>query len=284
MTYPFVASAHDLGVAAGPRRAIIWHMAEGYGTVGYLSRPNPNGVSVHYVIERTGRIVQMLLENHMHSSIRVFSIRTSDDSDGFYGATAAKAVMGSWWQNPNHASIGVEAEGFASQGPNMSQRDAMERLWADVAHRHAGIRSLGHRDFASYKACPGRLIDWTSLGGHGRAPQEDDEDMDATRYKPVAVCDIRGGGALYADPDRRSIIASPWPGGTGIQLYALPVIPAIGGKAELAPIRYDSIGGPAEALVVAYVGADLISNVRLASSTVYSVTVKSDAPLTVTEA
>lgn len=173
MSYPFVASHTDLGPARGPRRAFVVHMAEGGGTVGYLSRPNTNDVSVHFVIEGTGRIVQMLKLDHMHSSIRTTAIRMSDDADGFYGRTAAKAVMGEWADvssgtlGPNHASIAVEIEGFAIEGPNEHQEAALVELMGFLEGRFPGIRALGHRDFASYKACPGRKIDWASIGGHG---------------------------------------------------------------------------------------------------------------------
>lgn len=175
MAYPFVASAVNLGLARGPRLALIVHMAEGGGTVGYLSRPNPNGVSVHWVIERSGRIVQMLAEDRMHTSIRVSAIRTSDDPDGLYGRSHAVKVMGRWADirasgGPNHAALAIEIEGFASSGPNAAQRDALRALWADVSARYPGIRALGHRDWADYKACPGRRIDWSIFGGHGAAP------------------------------------------------------------------------------------------------------------------
>jgi hypothetical protein len=158
-------------------------MAEGGGTVAYLAKQNPNGVSVHYVIEYRGRIVQMLSEARMHSSIRTTSIRTTDDADGFYGVTAARAVMGKWADTrtslgPNHASIGVEIEGFAGEGPNLNQRAAMAALFADIRTRYPTIRSLGHRDFASYKACPGKYLPWGAVGGHGTTPATPETDTE----------------------------------------------------------------------------------------------------------
>lgn len=174
MTYPFVQAHNDYGHAKGPRLAAVWHMAEGGGTVAYLSKPNPNGVSVHFVIERSGRTVQMLRLNHANGSIRPTAIRTSDDKpfdwqgvDIVYGASAARAVLGDWHRDPNSATIGVEIEGYAKDGPNGRQADAMAALHADLAARFPGIRSLAHRDFADYKRCPGQLIPWDRVGGHG---------------------------------------------------------------------------------------------------------------------
>lgn len=170
----YVQAENDYGPADGPRSGITWHMAEGGGTVGYLSRPNPNGVSVHFVIEYSGRVVQMLPLGHANGSIRPTAIRTTDDDPYLwagvpvvYGATAARAVLGRWHWDPNSATIGVEIEGFAKDGPNGDQAAAMVRLYVDLANRCPGIRSLAHRDFAAYKACPGKLIPWDRVGGHG---------------------------------------------------------------------------------------------------------------------
>jgi N-acetylmuramoyl-L-alanine amidase-like protein len=169
VAYPFVQAAHDYGVRQGPAMAFVVHMAEGGGTVGFLSRPNDRGVSVHYVIEKTnGRIVQMLLESHASGSINPNDLRTGDDP-AVYGATVRKAVMGAWDHDPNAAVISVELEGFAAAGPNAAQHASLRTLVADVRSRNPRMGLLGHRDFQDYKACPGRLIHWDELGGHGEA-------------------------------------------------------------------------------------------------------------------
>jgi N-acetyl-anhydromuramyl-L-alanine amidase AmpD len=186
MSYPFVQSHTDIGRARGPRLAFVIHMAEGGGTVAYLAKDNPNGVSVHYVIERTGRIVQMLLEDHAHTSLRVTQIRATNDlppPTPPFGRTAVLAVMGNWADlahgtlGPNHASLAVEIEGFASTGPNAAQAGSLRTLVSDIRTRFPFIGMLGHRDFASYKACPGKLIPWSDIGGHGVVALPEEEPM-----------------------------------------------------------------------------------------------------------
>lgn len=168
MTYPFVAAAAQYGTRKGPVKAFVVHMAEGGGTVGFLSRPNPRNVSVHYVIERTGRIVQMVRESEATGSINPNHLRTTDDVETF-GATVRKSVMGEWDRDPNSATITVEVEGFAASGPNAAQHGSLKALIADVRTRFPSMGLLGHRDFQDYKACPGKLINWSELGGHGPA-------------------------------------------------------------------------------------------------------------------
>lgn len=167
MAYPFVQAAFDYGPRKGPVLGFVVHMAEGGGTVGYLAGSPARGVSVHYVVERSGRVVQMLREDHASGSINPADLRTTDDPGGFYGVTAARAVLGLSWHDPNSVVISCEIEGFAAAGPNADQAKALAELVDGVRSRHAAIGVLGHRDFADYKPCPGRLIDWASLGGHG---------------------------------------------------------------------------------------------------------------------
>lgn len=167
MTYPFVAAAFDYGPRRVAVRAFLVHMAEGGGTVGYLAGSPARGVSVHYVIEYGGRVVQMLSEGHVSGSVNPSALRTTDDADGFYGVTAARKVMGPQWADPNPGVISVEIEGFARDGPDPKQAAALVALVDDVRSRHPGFGLLGHRDFTDQKACPGQHIAWDDLGGHG---------------------------------------------------------------------------------------------------------------------
>jgi hypothetical protein len=166
VSYPYRQARYDYGARKGPVLGFVVHMAEGGGTVGYLAGQPARGVSVHYVIEYSGLIVQMLNEAHASGSINPQTIRTGNDADGFYGISAAQTVLGQWVRDPNAAVISLEIEGYARQGPNDQQAAALRKLVADVRSRHPGIGLLGHRDFQDVKACPGRLIAWDELGGH----------------------------------------------------------------------------------------------------------------------
>lgn len=179
MSYPFVPSPpSEHWPRTAPIRAIVIHMAEGGGTVRWLQRPDGN--SSHYVVEYTGRIVQMVREDRAAGSIDPTKVRRDNDRPFTYlaetityGVTANRAALGGHWDNPNAAVIAIEVEGFAREGPNPAQARALRSLVADIRTRH-NVPTLGHRDFQNYKACPGRLIPWAAWGGHGQieVPEE----------------------------------------------------------------------------------------------------------------
>jgi len=211
--YPFVPAYAKYGPRAGPVRAFVIHMAEGGGTVGFLSRPNIRGVSVHYVIEYTGRIVQMVPEGQATGSINPNDLRTGDDADGFYGISVAKATMGAWWRDPNAASITLEIEGYAAAGPNGPQRIALIELVDDVRSRFPKMGLLGHRDFTSRKACPGTHIPWRPLGGHGPYQEADMPGLTITDLVAtpgvVTVKNIPGVQAVQVDDPSTRFGAAP---------------------------------------------------------------------------
>lgn len=178
MTYPFVPAFYDYGRRKGPVKAFAIHMAEGGGTVGFLSRANRRKVSVHYVIERTGRIVQMVRESDATGSINPNDLRTTE-GPAPYGAKVRRATMGEWDRDPNSALITLEMEGFASTGPNEPQERALAALVRDVRSRFPAMGLLGHRDFTSRKACPGPHIPWAAIGGHGPADGMESDEMAA---------------------------------------------------------------------------------------------------------
>jgi N-acetyl-anhydromuramyl-L-alanine amidase AmpD len=181
--YPFIQAAFDgYGRRIAPALALVVHMAEGGGTVGYLSRDPKRGVSVHFVIEYSGRIVQMMRLDRISGSINPTTLRVNDDVPfvGYngeivrYGAVVRKMVLGKWDSNPNQAVITLEIEGYARRGPNIKQRVALRHLTIDVLDREPTIKGvLGHRDFQNVKACPGRFIPWANMavtvgaGHHG---------------------------------------------------------------------------------------------------------------------
>lgn len=216
MTYKYVQSATDLGPAKGPRLAFVWHMAEGGGTVAFLAKPNPNDVSVHFVVEYSGTIVQMLPLEHMHSSLRTTAIRGTDDAPYqyrgemiTYGATAARHIMGRWADvrdslGPNHASIAAEVEGFAATGPNDAQTAAIAALARDL-----GLPALGHRDFQSYKACPGHQFPWFIIGGHAQGESDNVEALQGRR-----IADAASGHGIFTEPtaDASLLVRNTVPG------------------------------------------------------------------------
>jgi hypothetical protein len=176
MSYRFVQARYDSYGNRTATKALVVHMTEGSGTeadVDYLANNPLRGVSVHFVILKTGEIVQMLGWGRIAGSINPNELRTTDDPpytspDGarvVYGATLRNQIMGSWI---NGGLLAVEVGGKAVDGPNQAQSEALVRLLADVRTRYPSLPVLGHRDFTSTKGCPGHKVLWASLGGHGK--------------------------------------------------------------------------------------------------------------------
>jgi hypothetical protein len=202
MSYRYVqAKLRQLRQPDG-HQSLVVHMTEGSGTeadVDYLANNPLRGVSVHFVILKTGEIVQMLGWGRIAGSINPNELRTTDDPpytspDGarvVYGATLRDAIMGSWI---NGGLLAVEVGGKAVDGPNQAQSEALVRLVADVRTRYPGLPVLGHRDFTSTKGCPGHKVLWASLGGHGKpvVPPKAPED-------PMGVS-IKLGSTASGDP------------------------------------------------------------------------------------
>lgn len=172
MTYTYVQAACDYGLRKGPTLALVFHMAEGGGTVSYLDNigsPPRLGVSANFVCEYSGRMVQMLPLDHASGSLHPGDIASEKP---YYKGSIFKAVLGDWWDDPNSASISVEIEGFASSGPGSGQVKALIAWAADMAARFPTIRgAVGHADQTDVKACPGassnmRAI-FDGIGGHG---------------------------------------------------------------------------------------------------------------------
>lgn len=172
MTYPFVAAtAPDYGRRRGPALALLYHMAEGGGTVGYLSRRDgpPRGVSVHVVCGYNGQVTQMLAWDRASGSLNPAD-RSSDKA--YFGHRHLVDVLGAWWPDPNSAVLSMEIEGFAKTGPNPAQVDGAVAWGEDMKTHFPSLRgALGHADQTDTKGCPGmslamKLV-FVGVGGHG---------------------------------------------------------------------------------------------------------------------
>ena len=184
----FVASPANWSRSGAGIRAVAGHMAEGGGTVTWLSHQTGN--SSHYVVEFSGRIVQMVAESRAAGSLNPKLTRTDDDppftfegEQVTYGRTALRKALGAdGVSDPNRFVIAIETEGFAKKltasqvanfpkanpagGPNDAQRAALAALVNDIRRRHGAMPVVGHRDQQSYKACPGHRFPWQEFGGH----------------------------------------------------------------------------------------------------------------------
>jgi hypothetical protein len=152
-------------------RAISIHMAEGGGTVSWLTRVDGN--SSHYVVEYDGQVWQMVDETRAAGSMNPNLTRKDNDPPYTflgesirYGRAALDFVGIS--ADPNRYAIAIEIEGFAVAGPNAKQRLSLVKLIADIRRRRGPLPCVGHRDQQAYKRCPGHKIPWADYGGHAK--------------------------------------------------------------------------------------------------------------------
>ena len=214
----FVAAPDHWPRAGAPIRAVVCHMAEGGGTVSWLTRNDGN--SSHYVVEYSGRIVQMVPEALAAGSMNPKITRRDNDppytfegESVRYGRTALDASGIA--SDPNRYAIAIETEGFAKDGPNSAQRTALAALVNDIRRRRGVLPVLGHRDQQNQKACPGHLFPWADFGGHAVkrgyvAPVTPPSTGDAVKSFLVpeqrTLAMIKSGAWLYVDS---SLAADP---------------------------------------------------------------------------
>src|SRR3990167_4453814 len=249
MTYPFVAARWFTPGAIVQYRAIVIHHAEGGGTVNWLTHPTSD-VSASHVIEYSGRIVQMVKDGDASHCRHVSPEPYTSENYGIYSSLTGRAVLGSdGWADVNRYVFAVEIEGFRAAGPNAAQKAALKALIADLRGRFPSIRGLlGHRDVQD-KSCPGALIPWAEIGGHGYI--EEDEVITAIKgedWKPTVTNGVSN-GVYRATPDRSApivarlgadsvirTIAEISADGNNWRLSEVGGVPAYFLRADLAPL------------------------------------------------
>jgi hypothetical protein len=233
----FVAAPDNWTRNGAPIRGIVIHMAEGGGTVTWLTRLDGN--SSHYVVEYDGSVTQMVLEARAAGSMNPKITRADDDAPFTYlgatvryGITALKAALGVGSTDPNRYVIAIETEGFAATGPNAKQRAALARLVADIRKRRGALAVIGHRDQQNQKACPGRRIPWVDYGGHAvkrsSAPAPMDTPVTEETMQSFSVPEVRTLVTLKADPARP---------GNSAWIYSTSACVKDGKEVSLAPVR-----------------------------------------------
>lgn len=188
LPYRYVHATHDYGKSPKPKGGIVIHMAEGCNTVAYLSGGNVlRGVSANFVVTAKGEIVQMLPLDHTSGSINVNDVRTDTDDDGFWGRRYTRFYSDDILSGAaNQRTISIECDGKARSawtcdgktypaGLNPKQVAALTELVAVLRAKFAQRLGVnGHRDFADYKACPGKATGIQAvLAAVGHGPEQE---------------------------------------------------------------------------------------------------------------
>lgn len=170
----------------------------------------------------------------------------------FYGGHAIGIPPG--WDVVDPLADGRRAGIYQYHG-EVYPRDLVKRAAGAYAYRSSsGTKTIGY----------GYAQGWYTAVAHPasvpQTPAGQEDPLNATHYAPVALCDVAGGGTIYADPDRNAVLVKNWIGAKSVGLYAQPVTVT---STVLVPIRI-ALGSGNTDLRVGYVGRDKVSNVRLA--------------------
>lgn len=185
LPFKYVPATHDYGPRSVPVEGIVFHMAEGCNVTGYLKGDNVlRGVSATFTIEEDGTVIQMLPLGHVSGSLNPRDVRDSNDPDGFWGRRWTRYYSPDIMTGKaNTRTISVEMAGRASApwgceehthpagitDAQVTAAIALVKLLRKRFSRPLGVN--GHRDFADYKACPGKsggIRDLLDAVGHGR--------------------------------------------------------------------------------------------------------------------
>jgi hypothetical protein len=167
----FVAAPDNWSRGTTPIRAITVHMAEGGGTVSWLTRNDGN--SSHYVVEYDGDVVQMVAEARAAGSINPAALRAGDDAAVHLPRRVDPLRPYGRHEGPRLALHEPERRGHRDRGRGL-RRDRPERCparVAEAAHRRHPQASREARlprapRLPELQGVPGHRIPWVDYGGH----------------------------------------------------------------------------------------------------------------------
>ena len=176
VSYPFVAAKWYSAGKLAEVRALVVHFAEGGNTVHYF-QTTAKDVSAHFVLQYDGTVVQMVRDTDADHCQHV-SPGTWSYPGGLKPANGRAVLGDALMDDPDRTRVNryvqaIEIEGFRAKGMNAAQKASLVEWVAERRAKFPELRGLlGHGDIQN-KACPGALIPWADLGGHGLFVQED---------------------------------------------------------------------------------------------------------------
>jgi len=177
--------------------AIVDHVTAGVfnGAVSWLSNPTSKA-SAHYVISRTGEIVQLV----------------ADDNSAWHAGGINKPNWPLYdGVNPNRYTIGIEHEGYREQGGNgdLTEEQYQATLWLhrQMIAKH-GIpvdrdHIIGHYriDSVNRPNCPGPAFPWDRLFADLQNISGPFTDVPGDRWSAGHIAKVRELGLMIGDGD-----------------------------------------------------------------------------------